>query len=281
MRNLTARIKEKDSVLCVGIDPVIDRFPASIREADVSISEKLVSFSKLVIDATLEEAVCYKPQLAYFEMYGLEGMKAFKETLAYLREKNAYVICDAKRGDIGSTATAYGEAFLRKGADFEGDALTINPYLGDDSSNAFYEICEEEEKSVFMLVKTSNPTSDQFQNKTFEGKTLYELVAETITSKDERGDFIGAVVGATHPEELKKMREEMPNTMFLIPGYGAQGGKAEDIKVGFGDDGLKAVVNSSRGIIYAYEKSDLEPKEAILVAAKKAKEELNGVRHAI
>lgn len=281
MKRLIDRIKEMDSVVCVGIDPNLAKFPDEITQAKLSLKEQLVFFAKEVVDLTLDIAVCYKPQIAYFEQYGLQGMEAYAEVLRYLREKNAFIISDVKRGDIGSTAEAYARAFLEPGADFESDAITINPYMGDDSNGPFYDLAVAYDKGCFVLVKTSNPSSGQFQNQCIGDKTLYTLVAESIIQRDPEAHHVGAVVGATHVEELEALRMMMPKTLFLIPGYGAQGATADFLTAGFGEDGYRGVVNSSRGILYPYELSDLSWREKIRKAALVMRDELNEVRHAL
>lgn len=252
-------VEEKNSAVVVGIDPVIDRFPVEIRESDMTTGEKLTVFGKAVIDGVWDLVPAVKLQIAYFEAYGLEGMRAFRDLIRYARQKGLFVIADVKRGDIGSTAQAYARAYLEPGADFEVDAVTINPYLGDDSNAPFYEMAKAHGKGVFVLVKTSNPSSGQFQNLECGGRKLYEQVAGRIVDHpvNEGTGFapVGAVVGATYPEQIDEMRQLMDRHVFLIPGYGAQGGRGEDIRGAFDERGLGAVINSSRGIIYAYEKT--------------------------
>lgn len=278
MKKLKEAIHRLDSVVCVGIDPVIEHFPPSLRDAPISLESKLTQFGYAVLEGAHDLAPVVKPQLAFFEKYGLEGIKAYINILHYARSLQYFVLTDAKRGDIGSTASAYAEAFLKPDADFASDALTINPYLGDDNQKAFYALCKEYDKSVFVLVKTSNPTSGQLQNLMIEDKPLYLYVADLVLAAHE--PFVGAVVGATHPHELLELRDYMPETMFLIPGYGAQGGSADGLKGAFGKNKDLAIVNSSRGIIYAHEYYGLSTRDSVHKACLDMKEQLNRVRYA-
>ena len=205
-----------------------------------------------------------KPQIAMYEQFGIEGLKAYDKTVKYCQEKGLVVIGDAKRGDIGSTSAAYATAHLGKVkvgnsicSAFNTDFLTVNPYLGTDGVKPFVDVCNAEDKGIFVLVKTSNPSSGEFQDRLIDGKPLYEHVAAKVVewgeaSMDGAYSNVGAVVGATYPEMSAVLRKLMPKTYFLVPGYGAQGGTAEDLKHCFNKDGLGAVVNSSRGIIAAY-----------------------------
>ena len=205
-----------------------------------------------------------------YEQFGLEGMRLYLKTIQYAREKGLIVIGDVKRGDIGSTSTAYAIGHLGKvnigGKDYRGfdeDFITVNPYLGSDGIIPFIDVCKQENKGLFILVKTSNPSSGEFQDQLINGRPLYELVGNKVA---QWGDmfmgsdysYIGAVVGATYPEIGKELRKLMPKTFILVPGYGAQGGKAEDLKHFFNKDGLGAIVNSSRGIIAAYKLAQYE-----------------------
>ena len=205
-----------------------------------------------------------KPQIAMYEQFGIEGLKVYDKTVKYCQEKGLVVIGDAKRGDIGSTSAAYATAHLGKVkvgnsicSAFNTDFLTVNPYLGTDGVKPFVDVCNAENRGIFVLVKTSNPSSGEFQDRLVDGRPLYELVAEKVVEWGEAsmdGDYsnVGAVVGATYPEMSKILRKLMPKTYFLVPGYGAQGGTAKDLMHCFNEDGLGAVVNSSRGIIAAY-----------------------------
>ena len=272
--NLIEKIKEKNNPTVMGLDPRYDMIPEVVRNKysnDLEgISKAILEYNKELIDNTYDIIPAIKPQLAFYEMFGIEGMKAFKETCRYAKEKGMIVIADAKRGDIGSTAKGYSNAYLgqtpigNKNVDVFGniDFLTINPYLGIDSINPFIEDCIKYDKGIFVLVKTSNPSSGELQDLKLEnGKTVYEHVASLVEKwgEDLRGKYgyssVAAVVGATYPEQLKEIREKAPHTFFLIPGYGAQGGKSEDIALGFDKQGLGGIVNASRSLMCAY-KSD-------------------------
>lgn len=275
-KRLIEKMLEKNSVLCVGLDPVVNQLPAALKqqiEAEgktvAAAAKAVLDFNKAIIDSIHDLVAVVKPQSAYYELLGVEGLRAYEETVRYAQAKGLYVIGDIKRGDIGSTSAAYAKAHLgtvdilgESHSLFHTDAVTINPYLGDDSNNEFYKVAKATDSMNFVLVKTSNPSSHQLQNKLSDNKTIYEWVAETINANpyNEANDYgysdIGAVVGATYPEELQHLRNLMPKTVFLIPGYGAQGGTAADIVGGFDERGLGAIVNSSRGIIFAYEKGD-------------------------
>lgn len=227
-------------------------------------AEAIWQFNKEIVDHTYDIIPAVKPQIAMYEQFGIEGLKAFKKTVDYCKEKDLVVIGDVKRGDIGSTSAAYAVGHLGKvqvGSKtytaFDEDFATVNPYLGSDGINPFIDVCKEEKKGLFILVKTSNPSSGEFQDQLVGNKPLYELVGEKVAQWGEEcmGDsysYIGAVVGATYPEMGKVLRKIMPKTYILVPGYGAQGGKGADLVHFFNEDGLGAIVNSSRGIIAAY-----------------------------
>lgn len=274
---LIAGIKKCDNPTVAGLDPRLEYVPASIREKAFrehgegfsGAAAAIVSFNKRLIDAICDIVPAVKPQLAYYEMYGVEGIRAFYETCSYAGSKGLLVIADGKRNDIGTTAEAYSEAFLgrtktggREYNAFDTDALTVNPYLGVDGIKPFTDNCAKYGKGIFVLVKTSNRSSGQFQDLLLQdGRHVYEKVAELV---DEWGDAaigesgyssIGAVVGATWPEQAKKLREIMKKAYILVPGYGAQGGTARDVVNSFNSDGLGAIVNASRSIMCAW-KSD-------------------------
>ena len=272
--NLIEKIKETNNPTVMGLDPRYDMIPEVVRNKysnDLEgISKAILEYNKELIDNTYDIIPAIKPQLAFYEMFGIEGMKVFKETCKYAKEKGMIVIADAKRGDIGSTAKGYSNAYLgqtqigeQKINVFENiDFLTVNPYLGVDSITPFVEDCIKYGKGIFVLVKTSNPSSGELQDLKLEnGKTVYEHVASLVEKWGEelRGEYgyssVAAVVGATYPEQLKEIREKAPHTYFLIPGYGAQGGKAEDIALGFDEKGIGGIVNASRSLMCAY-KSD-------------------------
>ena len=272
--NLIQKIQETNNPTVMGLDPRYDMIPEVVRNKysnDLEgISKAILEYNKELIDNTYDLIPAIKPQLAFYEMFGIEGMKVFKETCKYAKEKGMIVIADAKRGDIGSTAKGYSNAYLgytsigkENISVFDNiDFLTVNPYLGVDSITPFVEDCIKYDKGIFVLVKTSNPSSGELQDLKLEnGKTVYEHVASLVEKWGEelRGKYgyssVAAVVGATYPQQLKEIREKAPHTYFLIPGYGAQGGKAKDIALGFDESGLGGIVNASRSLMCAY-KSD-------------------------
>ena len=227
-------------------------------------AEAIWQFNKAIVDATYDLIPAVKPQIAMYEQFGVEGVKAYHKTVEYCHEKDLVVIGDVKRGDIGSTSAAYAVGHLghvqvgsKKLSAFNEDFATVNPYLGTDGIKPFVDVCKEEKKGLFILVKTSNPSSGEFQDRLIDGRPLYEHVGEKVAEwgADHMGDkysYIGAVVGATYPEMGKILRKVMPKSFILVPGYGAQGGKGADLVHYFNEDGLGAIVNSSRGIIAAY-----------------------------
>ena len=229
-------------------------------------AEAIWQFNKEIVDATCDLIPSVKPQIAMYEQFGLPGLAAYHKTVKYCQEKGLIVIGDVKRGDIGSTSAAYAAGHIGKVqvgsktySGFDTEYITVNPYLGTDGVKPFVDVCNECDRGIFVLVKTSNPSSGEFQDRLIDGRPLYELVAEKVVewgsaSMDGEYSNVGAVVGATYPEMSKILRKLMPKTYFLVPGYGAQGGTAEDLKYCFNQDGLGAIVNSSRGIIAAYKK---------------------------
>ena len=265
---LIRKIKEMNNPTVAGLDPLVDYVPASMVKGDSleAKAEAILNFNKGLIDALCDIVPAVKPQSAYYELLGWQGVKAFYETVAYAQSKGMYVIADAKRNDIGSTAGAYSKAFFDT---LGSEALTVNGYLGYDGVEPFV----RDGKMIFVLVKTSNPGSGQLQDLKLEnGKTIYEQMGGYV---EEWGVLsigtygysnVGAVVGATHKAQVQELREKLPHTFFLIPGYGAQGGTAEDIAVGF-VNGTGAIVNSSRGIMCAYKKQNL-PAEKFAEAAR-------------
>lgn len=259
------------SPVCVGLDPVLAKMPEGIAKD----AEGVLEFGKAIIDAVAGTACAIKPQLAFYEAMRWEGMKTFWQTCTYAKEKGLLVIADGKRGDVGTTAEAYAEAYLYE--DSPVDALTVNPYLGSDSVKPFIELAAKNSKGIFVLVKTSNDSSGDLQDLPVGDEVVHEHLAQLVESwgmhhigPDTNLSFVGAVVGATYPEELTYLRTLMPHIPFLIPGYGAQGGTAEDARRGFLPDGTGAIVNASRSIIYASQKSDYAE------AAGKAAEEMAG-----
>ena len=227
-------------------------------------ADAIWNFNKEIVDHTFDLIPSVKPQIAMYEQFGIEGLKVYEKTVRYCQDKGLLVIGDAKRGDIGSTSAAYATAHLGKVkvgnsvcTAFNTEFLTVNPYLGTDGVKPFVDVCKAEDKGLFVLVKTSNPSSGEFQDKLVDGRPVYELVADKVVEwgadcMDGAYSNVGAVVGATYPEMSAILRKLMPNTYFLVPGYGAQGGTAKDLKPCFNEDGLGAIVNSSRGIIAAY-----------------------------
>lgn len=267
---LIDEILKKDNPSVVGLDTCLDYLPSEMLEGVDGFkkaADAIIEFNKNIVDKIYDIVPAVKVQVAYYEMYGVEGMRAFKETCDYATEKGMLVIADVKRNDIGSTAGCYSKAYLsgvtvgnKKLNAFSTDFITVNGYLGSDGINPFVKDCEEYDKGLFILVKTSNPTSGELQDKKFEsGNTLYEEMADLVAKwgASTIGKYgyssVGAVVGATHMEQARIIRERIPNVFFLIPGYGAQGGTADDLAVCF-KDGIGGIVNSSRGILTAYKK---------------------------
>ena len=273
INKLITKIKTLQAPIVVGLDPMLSYIPSHLKEKAfdeygetlLGAAEAIWQFNKGIIDAVCDLVPAVKPQIAMYEQFGIEGLQTYKKTVDYSKSKDLIVIGDVKRGDIGSTAAAYAAAHLGKVAVgsktypvFDEDFATVNPYLGTDGIKSFLDVCKEEKKGIFVLVKTSNPSSGEFQDQLVSGKPLYELVGEKVDDwgRDHRGEsysYVGAVVGATYPEMGKVLRKLMPKTYFLVPGYGAQGGKAEDLIHYFNKDGLGAIVNSSRGIIAAFQ----------------------------
>ena len=274
MDRLIDKIKQTNNPTVMGLDPRHEILPECIKEKYEEnlegASKAILEFNKALIDATYDIIPAIKPQIAFYEMYGLPGMKAFEETCKYAREKEIFVIADIKRGDIGTTAQAYSNAFLGKTkignieqSIYDVDFVTLNPYMGTDSIRPFIEDCKKYNKGAFVLVKTSNQSSGELQDLKLESREeVYIKVAKLVEKwgNDLIGEYgyssISAVVGATYPKQLQKLRNIAQHTFFLIPGYGAQGGKAEDIALGFDKDKVGGIVNSSRGLMCAY-KSDL------------------------
>ena len=272
INKLVKKIKETNAPVVVGLDPMLSYVPEHIQkkafaeygESLEGAAEAIWQYNKGIIDTTYDLIPAVKPQIAMYEQFGVPGLIAFKKTCDYAKSKDLVIIGDVKRGDIGSTSAAYATGHLGKiqvGSNtyslFDEDFATVNPYLGTDGIKPFVDVCKEENKGLFILVKTSNPSSGEFQDRLIEGRPLYEWVGEQVAKwgEDHMGDgysYIGAVVGATYPEMGKVLRQIMPKSYILVPGYGAQGGTAEGLKPYFNEDGLGAIVNSSRGIICAY-----------------------------
>ena len=272
INKLTAAIKRTGVPIVVGLDPMLDYIPPQILASAFSAcgetlegaAQAVKEYNRQIVDAVCDLVPAVKPQIAMYEQFGLPGLVAFKETVDYCHEKGLVVIGDVKRGDIGSTSAAYAAGHLGSVLvgntvcrAFDEDFATVNPYLGSDGIKPFLKVCQEEKKGIFVLVKTSNPSSGEFQDRLIDGRPLYELVGEQVRLWGETvmGDdysYVGAVVGATYPEMGKRLRALMPKTFILVPGYGAQGGKGKDLVHFFREDGTGAIINSSRGIIAAW-----------------------------
>lgn len=272
INRLVENIKKTGAPIVVGLDPMLNYIPKQVQENAFEefgetlegAAEAVWQFNKEIVDKTCDLIPAVKPQVAMYEQFGLPGLAAFKKTVDYCQEKGLVVIGDIKRGDIGSTSAAYAAGHIGKvqvGSKFYipfgEDFITVNPYLGSDGINPFLKVCKEEKKGMFILVKTSNPSSGEFQDRLIDGRPLYELVGEKVAAWGEEAmgesySYVGAVVGATYPEMGKTLRKIMPKAYILVPGYGAQGGKGKDLVHFFNEDGLGAIVNSSRGIIAAY-----------------------------
>lgn len=268
---LIEKIK-KTAPIVVGLDPMLKYVPEHLKkkaygeygETLKGAAEAVWLFNKEIIDNICDLIPAVKPQIAMYEQFGIEGLIVFKRTVDYCKEKGLIVIGDVKRGDIGSTSEAYAIGHLGRvevGSNlysgFDEDFITVNPYFGTDGVKPFVEVCKAEGKGIFLLVKTSNPSSGEFQDRLIDGRPLYEYVGEMVAKwgEDCMGNGysnIGAVVGATYPKQGEILRKIMPKTFILVPGYGAQGGKGADLVHYFNEDGLGAIVNSSRGIIAAY-----------------------------
>lgn len=280
-----------------GLDPKLDFIPEFIKQKAFEkhgcnlkgAAKAILEYNKGLIDALCEVVPAVKPQCAYYEMYGYHGVKTLYKTIEYAKSKGMYVITDGKRNDIGPTMEAYATAHLgmtevngKQFAAFDGDALTVNGYLGSDGITPLLNICDKYDKGIFVLAKTSNKSSGELQDQIIGDKAVYHIMGQmcekwgesSITSKGYSS--VGAVVGATYPEQLDMLRKEMPHTMFLVPGYGAQGGNASDVKFAFDKDGLGAIVNSSRAIMCAYKSGEFNEKDyttaAYLEAVRMKKE---------
>ncbi len=272
INKLTAKIQKTKAPIVVGLDPMLNYIPKHIQEKAFKAfgetlegaAEAIWQFNKEIVDKTYDLIPAVKPQIAMYEQFGIPGIMAFKKTVDYCKSKDLVVIGDIKRGDIGSTSAAYATGHIgkvqigaNKIAPFDEDFVTLNPYMGADSITPFIDVCKEEKKGLFILVKTSNPSSGDFQDQMVGDRPVYELVGEKVAQWGETcmGDsysYVGAVVGATYPEMGKTLRKIMPKAYILVPGYGAQGGQGKDLVHFFNEDGLGAIVNSSRGIIAAY-----------------------------
>ena len=303
MKNIIDQLIEKIKIMknptVIGLDPRYEMLPKCVKDKYPKtlegVGQAIIEYNKALIDAIYDIIPAIKPQIAFYEMYGISGMQAFKETCEYAKQKGMFVIADIKRGDIGSTAQGYSNAYLGKTKIEENeqslydiDFVTVNPYMGTDCVKPFIDDCKKYNKGLFILVKTSNPSSGELQDVKLEnGEEVYTRVAKYVEKWGEelRGEYnyssISAVVGATYPEQLKQLRQIAPHTYFLIPGYGAQGGKAEDIALGFDENGLGGIVNASRSLMCAYKsemwKDKFEEKDyakATRAEAIRMKEEL-------
>ena len=283
INKLMREIQKKNAPIVVGLDPTMKFIPESVKKNAFSVygetlqgaGEAIWQFNKEIVDVIYELVPAVKPQIAMYEQFGIEGLIAYKKTVDYCKSKGLVVIGDIKRGDIGSTSTAYAVGHLGKVqvgsesyAPFDEDFATVNPYLGTDGVKPFIDVCKEEKKGIFVLVKTSNPSSGEFQDRQIadaNNRPLYEIVGEKVAEwgadcMGESYSYVGAVVGATYPEMGKILRQIMPKSLILVPGYGAQGGKGADLVHFFNADGLGAIVNSSRGIIAAYQNEKYKEK---------------------
>ena len=273
INKLVSKIQKTNAPIVVGLDPTLSLIPDAVKntayeqfgETLEGAAEAIWQFNKEIVDMTFDLIPAVKPQIAMYEQFGIPGLIAFHKTVAYCKSKDLVVIGDIKRGDIGSTSTAYAVGHLGKVKvgnnsfyGFDEDFVTVNPYLGSDGVQPFIDVCKEEKKGIFVLVKTSNPSSGEFQDQLIGNRPLYEIVGEKVanwgdTCMGDQYSYVGAVVGATYPEMGKILRDIMPKAYILVPGYGAQGGKGKDLAHFFNKDGLGAIINSSRGIIGAYQ----------------------------
>lgn len=300
---LIQKIQKLSNPTVAGLDPKLDFIPGFIKERAFAqygdtleaAAQALLDFNKGLIDALYDIVPAVKPQCAYYEMYGWQGMHTLQQTIAYAKAKGMFVITDGKRNDIGTTMQAYAAAHLgnvqvngKELMPFDADALTVNGYLGSDGIAPLLQICKQRDKGIFVLVKTSNPSSGELQDRLLQDdKTVYETIGAMCEEwgSDDVGEqgysSVGAVVGATYPEQLTELRQKLPHTFFLVPGYGAQGAGAQDIAGAFDQNGMGAVINSSRGIMCAYQKQGVDEREYASAARREAlrmRDELNSVR---
>lgn len=288
---LIAGIREKQNPTVAGLDPKLDYVPEHIRHAAFDqygatlegAAAALLAFNKALIDALYDIVPAVKPQAAYYELYGWQGVRTLADTIAYAKSKGMFVITDGKRNDIGSTMEAYAAAHLgvtqvkeQEIAAFGADALTVNGYLGTDGIAPLLKVCEQQDTGIFVLVKTSNPSSGELQDKLLEGEPVYRHMGAMCEHWGEQlpGQYgysgVGAVVGATYPAQLTELRSALPHTFFLVPGYGAQGGGAADVAGAFDENGIGAIINSSRGIMCAWKKEDCAPEDFAGAARREA-----------
>ena len=298
INKLISKSKATNAPIVVGLDPMMKFVPEHIQkkafrdcgETLEGAAEAIWQYNKEIVDNIYDIIPAVKPQIAMYEQFGSQGIAVFEKTVDYCKEKGLIVIGDVKRGDIGSTSEAYAVGHLgtvRIGEysyrGFDEDFITVNPYLGSDGVKPFVKVCKEEDKGIFVLVKTSNPSSGEFQDRLVDGRALYELVGEKVAewgadcmAPDASYSNVGAVVGATYPEQGKILRRLMPKTFILVPGYGAQGGRGADLVHFFNEDGLGAIINSSRGIIAAYKQEQYAKygEEAFAKASRAAVEDM-------
>lgn len=278
INELVSKIKKLEAPIVVGLDPMLSYVPEQVKEKAFKehgetlkgAKEAILAYNIALIDAIYDLVPAVKPQIAMYEQFGIEGLIAFQKTCEYAKSKGLVVIADIKRGDIGSTSEAYAIGHIGKAKvgtkeyqSFTEDFITINPYMGSDSVLPFVKVCKEEKKGIFILTKTSNPSSGEFQDRLIDERPLYEWVGEKVSEwgSDFMGDeysYVGAVIGATYPAMAETLRKVMPKAYILVPGYGAQGGAGKDLAPFFNADGLGAIVNSSRGIIAAYKQEKYE-----------------------
>ena len=301
MKRLIERIAQLQNPSVVGLDSLLDYIPQHIKEEKFAqygdtfdaAAQAILAYNKEIIDAICDIVPAVKPQAAYYEMYSWQGMWALCETVKYAQQKGMIVIMDGKRNDIGSTMQAYAKAHLgvsevngKELSAFGSDMLTVNGYLGSDGIEPLLPICDEKDKGLFVLVKTSNPSSGELQDQKIGDKSIYETMGAMCEQWGEKTQNsygysrVGAVVGATYPQQLSEMRQKMPHTFFLVPGYGAQGGGANDVAGAFDKNGLGAIVNSSRAILTAWKKAGTDGKDFAQQARKAAltmKEDIMGV----
>ncbi len=300
--SLIEKIEHTDNVTVLGLDPKLEYIPAHLKSCAYDqygktlegAAQALLAFNKGLIDAMCDIVPAIKPQCAYYEMYGWQGVRALSETIRYAKSKGLYVVVDGKRNDIGATMDAYAAAYLGKTEvegesipAFDGDALTVNGYLGTDGIAPLLQQCGDTQKGIFVLVKTSNPSSGELQDKMLGGKTVFETMGALCAKWGEgtQGRLgysaVGAVVGATYPEQLGTLRKALPETFFLVPGYGAQGGAAKDVARAFDKNGLGAIVNSSRAIMCAWQKGGFDGHDYAQAARQEAlrmRDEINNYR---
>ena len=287
---LIESIKAKQNPSVVGIDTAFSYLPEERKKGITNNEEAcsaIYSFNKEIIDSIYDIVPAVKVQVAYYESYGVSGMKVFRDTMDYARQKGMIVIADIKRNDIGATSKAYSSAYIGTNdidisAEFNSDMITLNGYLGSDGINPFLDDCKKYDRGGFVLVKTSNPSSSELQNLVCGDKLLYQIMGDLVAlwGKEIIGEYgyssLGAVVGATHKSEAKTLRKALPSLFFLVPGYGVQGGLAADLTVCFDDNGLGAIVNSSRGIICAYQKMGLSVGESARQASLIMRDDIVG-----